>query len=90
MRNLLPLVGSLLNLQALAGYRTYIAAAGLVITGVSQLIAGSYDAAAQSFTLALGLVGLHGKVDAVAVPATTVTTVTTTSPEPPAPETLRL
>jgi hypothetical protein len=85
MRNLLPLLGSLLKLQSLSGYRTYIAAVGLVIVGVSEAIAGDYDRASQSFLGALGLLGLHGKIDATTVPATTVTTVTTTATEPTPP-----
>lgn len=43
----------------LAGYRTYIAAAGLVGLGLHQLSQGQVDAALQSFVQALGLFGLR-------------------------------
>ena len=59
MRNILSLIGSLLKLDALAGVRTYVAAAGLAGLAISHFAAGNYDAAATSLLAALALVGLH-------------------------------
>lgn len=59
MKSTLTLIGSLLKLDALAGVRTYIAAAGLVGLSLSQFSQANYDAAITSFLAALALVGLH-------------------------------
>lgn len=48
-----------------SGYRTYIAAAGLVGLGLYQLSQGQLDAAVQSFAQALGLFGLRAAVGRV-------------------------
>ncbi len=52
------------------GYKTYIAAAGLVGLAVYQASVGQYDQAAQSFLAALSTAGLRRAVSkAAAAPA---------------------
>lgn len=46
----------------LAGYRTYIAAVGLVGLGLYQLSQGQIEAALESFAQALGLFGLRAAI----------------------------
>lgn len=66
MRNLLPILGSLLKLDALAGARTYIAALGLFGLAMSQFANGNYDGAITSVLAALAAVGIRSKLDDVA------------------------
>ncbi|VTT96584.1 unnamed protein product [Gemmataceae bacterium] len=82
---LATLLASMLKFAPLAGVRTYVAAAGLVGLSVYQLSQGQVEQAVQSFTIALGLLGLRERIEAQTVPATTVTTVTTTATEPAPP-----
>lgn len=59
MRNLLPILGNILKLDALAGFRTYLAALGLFGLSLSQFADGNYDGAMTSLLAALALVGLR-------------------------------
>lgn len=56
-------IGELLKLNALAGVRTYVAAAGLFGLSVSQFADANYDAAVASLMAALALVGIRAKLD---------------------------
>lgn len=55
-------------LNKLAGYKTYLAAAGFVLVGLSQYTAGDYTGAYQSFAAALAAAGLRHALDRPAAP----------------------
>lgn len=59
----IAIAGDVLKMKFLDGYRTYIAAAGLVGLAVSQFAAGNYDAAITSTFAAMGLVGIRAKLE---------------------------
>lgn len=46
----------------LAGYKTYLAAAGLLGLALYQATEGQWEQAAQSFSTALGLLGLRAAI----------------------------
>ena len=50
-------------LDYLTGYKTYIAALGLALLGVVDLLNGNQTDAATKFAQALGLAGLRKAVD---------------------------
>jgi hypothetical protein len=55
------LLSYLLKAKFLEGYRTYLAAAGLLGLALYLLTQGSYEAAAQNFFTALVALGLRDK-----------------------------
>lgn len=74
----------------LTGYKTYIAAAGLLGLALYRLSVGEYDMAVQALMQALMAAGLRSAISTTAKPAfVTVQTLgtgqTTLGPTPPAP-----
>lgn len=63
MTQFLSAIAAIAKLQPLAGYRTYLAAAGLVGLAVYQLSQGEFDKAPNSLLAALALVGIRAKFD---------------------------
>ncbi|WP_020472477.1 hypothetical protein [Zavarzinella formosa] len=55
----------------LSGYKTYIAAGGLALMGVVDLINGDLVGAGAKFAQALGLAGIRGAIAAPDVPVAT-------------------
>lgn len=72
MKAALALLGHLLRMDRFAGYRTYLAAAGLVGLSVYLLSQGDAEGAVQRFLEAMGLLGLREGIRAAAGPVVIV------------------
>lgn len=61
------ILGGVMKLNFLDGYRTYIGAAGLFGMGVYRLSEGDYSQAVTDFSLALAALGIRTKLDETTV-----------------------
>jgi hypothetical protein len=57
------IIGGLMKLEFLKGYRTYIGAAGLFGAALYRLSEGDYGQAVTDFSLALAAIGIRTKQD---------------------------
>lgn len=52
----------LMKNNTLGGWKTWLAVAGLVLLGLSDVVGGDVEAALAKFSAALGLIGLGQKI----------------------------
>jgi len=62
------ILAGILKLEIFAGYRTYIAAAGLIGLGVFQFSTGDIAGGIQSFTAGLAALGIREALNGIAGP----------------------
>lgn len=50
-------------MKILDGYKTYIAAAGLILTGIAMCVDGNYEEGAKTILAGLALLGVGRKLE---------------------------